>query len=82
MIDQVLAGDRHTNGRGERPVLRIAAQGGIVRGRSWSLEMDFASRPLHCEDESVKRHRAQDKFIARVLRSSEDARRAGLYLHA
>ena len=71
-----------TNGRGEAARLRGAAQPGIVRGRHWSLDMDFASRHPHFEDDSVKQRRAQKEFIARGLRSSEDARRTGSYHHA
>ena len=71
-----------TNGRGEAARLRGAAQRGIVRGRHWSLNMDFTSRHPHFEDESVKQRRAQEEFIVRGLRSSEDARRTGSYHHA
>ncbi len=65
-----------------RPVLRVASQRGILRLRYWSLDMDFASRPPHFDDELVKRRRAQEEFIARGLRSSEDARRTGSYHQA
>ena len=44
--------------------------------------MDSAFRPPHCEDESVKRRRTKEEFIARGLRSSEDARRTGSYHRA
>jgi hypothetical protein len=41
--------------------------------------MYSAFRPSHSEDESVRRRRAQEAFIARALRSSEDAQRTGIY---
>lgn len=41
--------------------------------------MNPASRPPHCEDESVNCRLALEEFIARALRSSEDARRTGSY---
>lgn len=44
--------------------------------------MDFAFRPPHFEDDSVKRLRAQEEFIARGLLSREDARRTGKYHRA
>jgi hypothetical protein len=44
--------------------------------------MDFASRPPYFEDDSVKRRRVQEEFIARGLRSREDARRTGKYHRA
>jgi hypothetical protein len=69
-------------GRSEYPGHRVAAQRGIVRGRYWSIDMDSACRSPLCEDESVKRRRAQEEFITRALRSSEDARRTGSYHHA
>lgn len=62
--------------------LRGAAQRGIVRGRHWSLDMDFASRPPRSKDESAKRRRAQEEFVANGLRSREDARRTGKYYRA
>lgn len=68
-------GDR----RCEHSALRATARGGIVRVRYWSLDMNSASRPPHCDDESAKRRRAQEEFVARGLRSSEDARRTGSY---
>ncbi len=61
---------------------RIMAQRGIVRGRYWSLDMDSDSRPPLCDDESAKHRRAQEEFIARGLRSREDARRTGIYHRA
>jgi hypothetical protein len=41
--------------------------------------MDSASRPHPCESETRKRRRAQEEFIARGLRSREDAERTGIY---
>ena len=44
--------------------------------------MDLASRPPLFEDESVKRRRVQEEFIARGLLSREDARRTGKFHRA
>ena len=44
--------------------------------------MDSASHPHPCEDETLKRRRAQEAFIARGLRSSEDVQRTGSYHRA
>ena len=44
--------------------------------------MGFSFRPPRFEDESVKLPRAQEKFIALGLHSSEDARKAGSYHRA
>lgn len=44
--------------------------------------MGFSFRPPRFEDESVKPRRAQEKFIALGLHSSEDARRTGSYHRA
>ena len=65
--------------RCEHPAHLVTAQRGIVRGRYWSLDMDSAARPPLCEDETLRRSRTQEEFIARGLRSSEDAQHTGLY---
>ena len=44
--------------------------------------MDSASHPHPCEDELLKRGRAQKEFIARGLHSREDVRRTGSYHRA
>ena len=41
--------------------------------------MDSASLSPHFEDDTATRRRAQEVFIARALRSSDDARRTSSY---
>ena len=44
--------------------------------------MESASHPHPCENETLQRRRAQEEFIARGPRSSEDVRRTGSYHRA
>jgi hypothetical protein len=44
--------------------------------------MDSASHPHPDEDETLKRRRAQEEFIARGLRASEDVRQTGSHHRA
>ena len=53
-----------------------------LRAATGSLDMDSADHLPLCEDETLRRSRTQEEFIARGLRSSEDAQRTGLYHRA
>ena len=55
------------------PELREAAQSVLREGETLTSLIETALR------ESIHRRRAQDEFLARGLRSSEDAKRTGVY---
>ena len=56
--------------------LREAAEGVLREGETLSSLMETAMR------ETIHRRRVQDEFLARGLRSSEDAKRTGNYRSA
>lgn len=58
------------------PELRRAAEGVLQDGESLSSFVEQAIR------ESIERRLAQSEFIARGLRSREDARRTGKYVNS
>lgn len=55
------------------PDLREAAEGVLREGETLSSLMETAMR------ETIQRRRTQDEFIARGLRSAQDARRTGIH---
>jgi hypothetical protein len=59
-----------------QPELREAAESVLRDGETLTSLMETALR------ETVRRRRAQDEFIARGLRASEEAKRTGIYYSA
>jgi hypothetical protein len=55
------------------PELRAAAESVLRQGETLTSLMETAMR------ETIHKRRAQDEFIARGLRSSEEAKRTGIY---